>query len=113
VLRETRLCVRHGRVSLEEIYLTVGNNSSRHSGIGDSIGGCGARIRKAINLAGRYQGYHRFLDETGTFEIFWRADGWWWSRAPLAPQGEAVGPFLTSTEAYSNATSQRQSDFPR
>jgi uncharacterized GH25 family protein len=56
-------------------------------------------------MAGRYQGYHRFTDKTGDFEIFWRADGWWWWRrtAGRAPESKAIGPFLTSTEAYQNA----------
>ena len=57
-------------------------------------------------LTGRYQGYHRVPASTGVFEVFWRAHGWWWwLRAPgCAPKGEAVGPFVTTTEAYSNAT---------
>jgi hypothetical protein len=55
-------------------------------------------------MAGRYQGYHSL--NTGNIEIFWRADGWWWwSRAPgYPPEGALIGPFLTSTEAYLNAS---------
>ena len=61
------------------------------------------------NLAGRYQGYHSFPNNTGSFEVFWRADGWWWwtRAADSPPKSEAVGPFVTSAEAYSNATMQR------
>lgn len=52
-------------------------------------------------LTGPYQGYHRVPASTGVFEVFWRAHGWWWwLRAPgCAPKGEAVEPFLTTTEA--------------
>jgi hypothetical protein len=67
-------------------------------------------------LTGRYQGYHRVPASTGVFEVFWRARGWWWwLRAPgCAPKGEAVGPFLTTTEAYSNATAHlTKSNFAR
>ena len=49
-------------------------------------------------------------------EARWRAHGWrWWLRAPgCAPKGEAVGPFLTTTEAHSNATAHlTKSDFAR
>ena len=35
-------------------------------------------LDRQYNLAGRYQGYHRFPNSTGSFEVFWRADGWWW-----------------------------------
>ena len=61
------------------------------------------------NLAGRDQGYHRFPNSTESFEVFWRADGWWWwtRAADSPPKSEAVGPFVTSAEAYSNATMQR------
>ena len=61
------------------------------------------------NLAGRYEGYHSFPNNTGSFEVFWRADGWWWwtRAADSPPKSEAVGPFVTSAEAYSNATMQR------
>jgi hypothetical protein len=60
-------------------------------------------------LAGRYQGFHRFPNSNAIFEIFCRADGWWWwTRAPGSPpKSEAVGPFLTTTEAYTSATMQR------
>jgi hypothetical protein len=56
-------------------------------------------------MAGRYQGYHWFPNKTESVEVFWRSDGWcWWRRVPgHPPKGEAVGPFLTSTEAYRNA----------
>jgi hypothetical protein len=57
-------------------------------------------------MAGLYQGYHWFPTKTGSVEVFWRADGWWSrSRAPgCPPEGVAVGPFITSTEAYLNAS---------
>ena len=71
----------------------------------------GIRNRPAYepNLAGRDQGYHRFPNSTESFEVFWRADGWWWwtRAADSPPKSEAVGPFVTSAEAYSNATMQR------
>ena len=51
-----------------------------------------------------------------SLRVFWRAYGWWWwLRAPgCAPKGEAVGPFLTTAEAHSNATAHlTKSDFAR
>jgi hypothetical protein len=59
-------------------------------------------------MAGRYQGYHRFRDkngeEYGSFEVFWQSGWFWRQRSPGSPpDGEAVGPFTTSTEAYQNA----------
>src|SRR5262245_16438355 len=42
--------------------------------------------------------------KSGSFEIFWRADSWCWRlRAP----DQAVGPFLTSTEAYQSAATSK------
>src|SRR6476469_8175651 len=63
-------------------------------------------VSTSNKLAGRYQGYHWFPDKPGSFEIFWRANGWWWwLRVPgCLPAGEAVGPFLKSTDAYLNAS---------
>jgi hypothetical protein len=60
-------------------------------------------------MAGRYQGYHSFPNNTGSIEIFWRADGWWWwSRArDCPPNGVPSGPFLTSSEAYLDARGGR------
>lgn len=74
------------------------------------------------------QGYHRFQGEEyhehgsgdyGSFEVFWEAadivvtnaegevvkPGWyWWACFPgCMPDGEAIGPFATSQEAYNNA----------
>jgi len=45
-------------------------------------------------------------NNTGNIEIFWGADGWWWwSRARgYPPEGSPIGPFLTSTEAYLDAS---------
>jgi hypothetical protein len=69
------------------------------------LGGCGHRL--AIKqMAGRFQGYHYFPSKAGSIEIYWQADGWWWrSRsAGRAPEGAPVGPFITSTDAYLNAS---------
>jgi hypothetical protein len=55
-------------------------------------------------MAGRYQGYHRFADKDGEFEVYWES-GWFWR--PRPPEGKAVGPFVTSTEAYQNADGLR------
>ena len=60
-------------------------------------------------MAGRYQGYHIFRDEDGesrrSVEVFWEHNGWFWRprfKGRLA-DGEAVGPFTTSTQAYESA----------
>ena len=62
-------------------------------------------------MAGRYHGYHCIHSEGGEkyFEIFWQQTGWYWRpRSPgSAPEGEAIGPFTTSTEAYQDARSHR------
>jgi hypothetical protein len=64
-------------------------------------------------MAGRFQGYHRFRDkngeEYGSFEVFWQQKGWFWrQRSPGSPaDGEAIGPFTTSTEAYQSARGER------
>jgi len=63
-----------------------------------------------------YGGYHQFEDEEtglqyGSFEVFWADspeemdEGWyWWACFPgCLPDGEASGPFATSTEAYNSA----------
>jgi hypothetical protein len=57
-------------------------------------------------MAGRYQGYHSIPNNTGSIEIFWGADGWWWRSRTRGypPHGAPIGPFLTSTEAYLNAS---------
>lgn len=60
-------------------------------------------------MAGRYQGYHLFHDEDGesrrSVEVFWEHNGWFWRpRFKGCPaDGEAVGPFTTSTQAYESA----------
>jgi hypothetical protein len=67
--------------------------------------GCGHTL--AIKqMTGRYQGYHYFPSKIGSIEIYRRADGWWWrSRSSgRPPEGAPVGPFITSTEAYLNAS---------
>jgi hypothetical protein len=65
-------------------------------------------------MAGRYWGYHPFTNKTGSFEVFWKADGWWWwprAKGCRPAYGKAVGPFLTSTEAHRNATNQRMANW--
>ena len=59
-------------------------------------------------MAGRYQGYHIIPDGDGhvSFEVFWQLGGWFW-RPMLRLNGEAVGPFTTSTQAYQSAVTQR------
>ena len=55
------------------------------------------------------QGYHCLRNGDGEkyFEIFWQQTGWFWRPGSpgSAPEGEAIGPFTTSTEAYQNAMS--------
>ena len=64
-------------------------------------------------MAGRYQGDHLFRDEDGethvSVEVFWQHNGWFWRpRSEGRPaDGEAVGPFTTSTEAYESAKRSR------
>jgi len=61
-------------------------------------------------------GYHRFISsdgiEYGSFEVFWYDSdgepvkpGWyWWACFPgCIPDGEPMGPFSTSINAYYNA----------
>ena len=65
--------------------------------------------REPETMAGRYQGYHLFHDEDGesrrSVEVFWEHNGWFWRpRFKGCPaDGEAVGPFTTSTQAYESA----------
>ena len=67
-------------------------------------GGAGAGPQS--KHGGALPGLPRFPNKAGSIEIFWRADGWcWWSRGPgRPPEGAPIGPFLTSTEAYLNAS---------
>jgi hypothetical protein len=55
-------------------------------------------------MAGRYQGCHLIRDknglECGRFDVFWQQDGWYWRPS----DGQAIGPFTTSTQAYQNAS---------
>jgi hypothetical protein len=37
-----------------------------------------------------------------SFEVYWQHEGWFW-RPLLRLDGEAVGPFTTTTQAYENA----------
>ena len=62
-------------------------------------------------MAGTYQGYHRFADNDDQFEVFWDYEiaGWFWrtrSSDSSLTEGKAVGPFITSREAYHNARNQ-------
>ena len=71
------------------------------------IGGLGVRaLTRSRTMAGRYQGYRSLANQKGSIEIFWRGDGWWWwPRKPdYPPHGAPIGPFVTSTDAYLNAS---------
>jgi len=59
-----------------------------------------------VEMEGHYQGYHWFPNQTESVEVYWRADGWWWRlRVPgCPPKGAPIGPFLTSTDAYLDAS---------
>ena len=52
-------------------------------------------------MAGRYQGRHIIpeAERQVSFEVVWQNAGWFWRRA----DGEAVGPFTTSSQAYQSA----------
>ena len=52
-------------------------------------------------MAGRYQGYHIIPEAEGqvSFEVVWQNSGWFWR----PPNGDAVGPFTTSSQAYQSA----------
>jgi hypothetical protein len=55
-------------------------------------------------MAGRYQGRHVLYDADGghrEVEVFWDSAGWFWR--PIQMNGDAVGPFTTSTAAYESA----------
>jgi hypothetical protein len=73
-----------------------------------------AGTAEPVTMAGRYQGYHLFRDEDGesrrSVEVFWEHNGWFWRpRFKGRPaEGEAVGPFTTSTQAYESAKSSGQ-----
>ena len=66
----------------------------------------GVRKRQIAKMLPRFPS---LSPQHGDLEIFLRANGWWWwTRAPgSAPKSEAVGPFQTTTEAYSDATMRR------
>ena len=66
-------------------------------------------------MAGRYHGYHLFSDEEGkdpvSVEVFWQREGWFWRHRCECrpPDGDAVGPFTTSSGAFKDAkTSSRR-----
>jgi hypothetical protein len=52
-------------------------------------------------MAGRYQGRHIIPKAEGqvSFEVVWQNAGWFWR----PPDGHAVGPFTTSSQAYQSA----------
>ena len=52
-------------------------------------------------MAGRYQGYHIIPEAEGqvSFEVVWQNSGWFWR----PPNGDAVGPFTTSSQSYQSA----------
>ena len=60
-------------------------------------------------MAGRYQGPHTISDAAGnqkSVEVFWQDNGWFWRTSDHDfRQGEAAGPFTTSTEAFEGARS--------
>ena len=58
-------------------------------------------------MAGRFQGYHAIRQETDghlRFEVYWQDAGWFW-RPLFQLDGEVVGPFTTSSQAYESAIS--------
>jgi hypothetical protein len=63
-------------------------------------------IRGIQPMAGRYNGYHTIRREEIEgylrFEVFWQNAGWFW-RPLFQLDGEAVGPFTTSSQAYQSA----------
>ena len=65
------------------------------------------RLRRGRSeVAGRYQGRHVLRDMgigERRIEVFWQHAGWFWRRVDRPNQGDPVGPFTTSTEAYESA----------
>jgi hypothetical protein len=61
-------------------------------------------------MAGRYQGYHFIRDKDDEaylgFEVYWQHNGWYW-RPLLTLDGEPVGPFNKSAEAYQSALARK------
>ena len=59
----------------------------------------------ANETANGMEGYHQFKGGVGSFEVFWKKDGWyWWACFPgCMPDGESCGPFRNSREAYMDA----------
>ncbi len=64
------------------------------------------------------EGYHNWVDGMGSFEVFWNSGalesdepnkpaelGWYWWRCfpGCLPDGEATGPFYSSSAAYADA----------
>jgi len=67
-------------------------------------------------MAGRYQGYQFIRDENDGahvgFEVYWQHEGWFW-RPLLTLDGESVGPFTKSGEAYQSALASKPGVRPR
>ena len=63
-------------------------------------------------MAGRYNGYHSIhreeIEGYLRFEVFWQNAGWFW-RPLFQLDGEAVGPFTTSGQAYQSAVTAYES----
>jgi hypothetical protein len=55
-------------------------------------------------MAGRYQGRHIIPEAEGqvSFEVVWQNAGWFWR----PPDGDAVGPFTTSSQSYQSAVTE-------
>jgi hypothetical protein len=62
-------------------------------------------------MAGRFQGYHAIRREETEghmrFEVFWQNAGWFW-RPLFQLDGEVVGPFTTSSQAYESAVTANE-----
>ena len=84
-------------------WFTPRNALTKSGEGGFNQGGGGFPLSK---MAGRFQGYHVIRREEVEgymrFEVFWQNEGWFW-RPLLQFDGEAVGPFTTSSQAYQSA----------
>jgi hypothetical protein len=80
---------------------------------GFQLGDCGRHVPQATNWQDATRAFIVVATRPEALRCFGEAmvggDGWWWwlRAAGCSPEGEAVGPFLTSTQAYRNATSQQ------
>jgi len=69
-------------------------------------------------MAGRYHGCHVLCDVNGRYrevEVFWNHSGCGWFWRLRESHDDAIGPFITSTEAYESATAVviREANFGR